>query len=153
MPEPSASAPAAAQETIASGIGARYGRTPARKRRDRWLLIGLGVFIVVVMACWTLWAGLDQVSGTGINADSGADQVVDAQHVKVSFTVSADAGASVACAVEAQNVEFAVTGWKVIQLPKSSKTTRSFTATVRTTEPSVSGSLDSCWASGTAGSR
>ncbi|HWD61232.1 MAG TPA: DUF4307 domain-containing protein [Humibacter sp.] len=151
MPEPTASAPATAQDasTASAGIGARYGRTAARKRRDRWLLIGLGAFIVVVMACWTVWAGLDQVNGTGVNADSGADQVVDAQHVKVSFTVSSDAGASVACAIEAQNVEFAVTGWKVVQLPKSSKTTRSFTTTVRTTEPSVSGSLDSCWRSAT----
>ena len=150
MSEPTASAPANAQDaSVASSIGARYGRTPARKRRDRWLLIGLGAFIVVVMACWTIWAGLDQVNGSGVNADSGADQIVDAQHVRVSFTVSAAAGASVACAVEAQNVEFAITGWKILQLPKSSKTTRSFTTTVRTTEPSVSGSLDSCWPSGT----
>ena len=157
MPEPTASAHSGARDDGAApgvtvsdaGIGARYGRTVARKKRDRWMLIGLGAFIVVVMACWTIWAGLDQVNGTGVNADGGANEVVDSQHVKVSFTVSADAGASVACAVEAQNVEFAITGWKVVQLPTSSKTTRSFTETVRTTEPSVAGSLDSCWLSGT----
>ena len=127
-------------------------RSSGRRLGDRifaTITAGSGAFIVVVMACWTIWAGLDQVNGTGVNADGGANEVVDSQHVKVSFTVSADAGASVACAVEAQNVEFAITGWKVVQLPTSSKTTRSFTETVRTTEPSVAGSLDSCWLSGT----
>ncbi|WP_168203752.1 DUF4307 domain-containing protein [Humibacter ginsenosidimutans] len=127
--------------------GARYGRTAATKRRDRWLLIALGAFIVVVMVCWTLWAGLDQVRGSSINVDTGANSVIDSQHVKVSFTVSADAGASVACAVEAEDVDFTITGWKVVQLPISSKTTRSFTETVRTSQPSVSGDVDSCWSS------
>ncbi|MGN6205173.1 DUF4307 domain-containing protein [Humibacter sp.] len=139
MPEPTASG--------APAVGARYGRTARTRRRDRWLLVALGVFIVVVVACWTVWAGLDQVRGSGITVDTGANQVLDNQHVKVSYTVSADAGASVACAIEAQDVDFTVTGWKIVQLPRSSQTTRSFTTTVRTMQPSVSGSVDSCWSS------
>lgn len=139
MPEPTASG--------APAVGARYGRTARTRRRDRWLLVALGVFIVVVVACWTVWAGLDQVRGSGITVDTGANQVLDDQHVKVSYTVSSDAGASVACAIEAQDVEFTVTGWKIVQLPRSSQTTRSFTTTVRTMQPSVSGSVDSCWSS------
>jgi len=109
--------------------------------------VALGAFIALAMVCWTLWAGLDQVQGSGIDVETGANQVLDDQHVRVSFTVSADAGVSVACAVEAQDVEFTVTGWKVVQLPPSPKTTRSFTTTVRTMQPSVSGSVDSCWSS------
>ncbi|GAB3609922.1 hypothetical protein GCM10027414_20470 [Humibacter ginsengiterrae] len=139
MPEPTASG--------APAVGARYGRTARTRSRDRWLLVALGVFIVVVVACWTVWAGLDQVRGSGITVDTGANQVLDDQHVKVSYTVSSDAGASVACAIEAQDVEFTVTGWKIVQLPRSSQTTRSFTTTVRTMQPSVSGSVDSCWSS------
>ncbi|MGN6198471.1 DUF4307 domain-containing protein [Humibacter sp.] len=139
MPEPTASG--------APAVGARYGRTARTRRRDRWLLVALGVFIVVVVACWTVWAGLDQVRGSGITVDTGANQVLDNQHVKVSYTVSVDAGASVACAIEAQDVDFTVTGWKIVQLPRSSQTTRSFTTTVRTMQPSVSGSVDSCWSS------
>ena len=139
MPEPTASG--------APAVGARYGRTARTRRRDRWLLVALGVFIVVVVACWTVWAGLDQVRGSGITVDTGANQVLDNQHVKVSYTVSADAGASVACAIGAQDVDFTVTGWKIVQLPRSSQTTRSFTTTVRTMQPSVSGSVDSCWSS------
>lgn len=139
MPEPTASG--------APAVGARYGRTARTRRRDRWLLVALGVFIVVVVACWTVWAGLDQVRGSGITVDTGANQVLDDQHVKVSYTVSSDAGASVACAIEAQDVEFTVTGWKIVQLPRSSQTTRSFTTTVHTMQPSVSGSVDSCWSS------
>ena len=139
MPEPTASG--------APAVGARYGRTARTRRRDRWLLVALGVFIVVVVGCWTVWAGLDQVRGSGITVDTGANQVLDNQHVKVSYTVSADAGASVACAIEAQDVDFTVTGWKIVQLPRSSQTTRSFTTTVRTMQPSVSGSVDSCWSS------
>ena len=145
MPEPTASD--AAGDTAPSLAGSRYGRTTHARRRDRWLLISLGAFIVVVMVCWTVWAGLDQLRGTGITVDTGANQVLDGQHVKVSFTVSANAGASVACAVQAQDVEFTVTGWKIVQLPRSQETTRTFTTTVRTMQPSVSGSVDSCWPS------
>lgn len=145
MPEPTASGAGAPSGSPA--VGSRYGRTERTRRRDRWLLVALGAFIVVVIACWTLWAGLDQVRGSGITVDTGANQVVDDQHVRVSFTVSANAGASVACAVEAQDVEFTVTGWKIVQLKRSTKTTRSFTTTVRTMQPSVSGSVHSCWSS------
>lgn len=143
MPEPTASGGG----DTAALVGSRYGRTAKTKRRDRWLLVALGAFIVIVMACWTVWAGLDQVRGSGITVSTGANQVLDDQHVKVTFTVSADAGASVACAVEAQDVEFTITGWKIVQLPQSSQTTRTFRTTLRTIEPSVSGSVDSCWSS------
>lgn len=148
MPDPTAPVagePGDGSRTV--DVGARYGRTASTKRRDRMLLIALGAVIVVVMVCWTLWAGLDQVRGSSVNVDTGANSVVDSQHVQVTFTVSAEAGASVACAIEAQDVEFTVTGWKIVQLPISQKTTRSFTETVRTSQPSVSGSVDSCWPS------
>ena len=147
MAEPTASAAGRGDVDRSAEVGARYGRTAATKRRDRWLLIVLGALIVVVMVCWTLWAGLDQVRGSSVNVDTGGYAIADSQHVTVTFTVSADAGASVACAIEAQDVEFAITGWRVVQLPISSKTTRSFTETVRTAQPSVSGSVDSCWPS------
>ena len=145
MPEPTASG--AGGPGGASAVGSRYGRTERTRRRDRWLLVALGAFIVVVMVCWTLWAGLDQLRGSGVSVDTGANQVVDSQHVTVSFTVSADADTWVACAVEAQDVDFTVTGWKIVQLAPSHKATRSVTATVRTAQPSVSGTVDSCWPS------
>jgi hypothetical protein len=144
VPEPTASG---AGGEAAELVGSRYGRTVKTRRRDRWLLVALGAFIVVVMACWTVWAGLDQVRGSGVNVSTGANQVLDDQHVRVTYTVSASAGASVACAVEAQDVEFTITGWKIVQLPRSSQTTRTFRTTLRTIEPSVSGSVDSCWPS------
>lgn len=148
MPDSTASGTPDGGGSGAAVVGSRYGRSERTRRRDRWLLIALGAFIVVVMACWTIWAGLDQVQGSGVSVETGPNQVVDDQHVKVGFTVQADAGVSVACAVEAQDVEFTVTGWKIVQLPISSKVTRSFTTTVRTVEPSVSGSVASCWPSG-----
>ncbi|GAB3803475.1 hypothetical protein GCM10028798_22430 [Humibacter antri] len=141
MPEPTASG--------VQAVGTRYGRTTRTRRRDRWLLALLGVVVVVLVACWAVWAGFGWVSGSGITVGTGATQVLDGQHVKVSYTVSAEAGASVACAIEAQDIDFTVTGWKVVQLPRSSQTTRSFTTTLRTMQPSVSGSVDSCWSSAT----
>ena len=102
MPEPTASAHSGARDDDAepgvtasdAGIGARYGRTAARKKRDRWMLIGLGAFIVVVMACWTIWAGLDQVNGTGVNAEqdfSKPSQLTLQQHaVGVGFAPACD---------------------------------------------------------------
>jgi hypothetical protein len=135
--------------------GARYGRTAGTRRRDVGLLIGLGAAVIVAIAAWLVWGGWnglnELVGGSGggpsISADSGSDNVLDARRVEVSYTVTAPAGVPVACAIEAEDVNFTVTGWKVVRLPISSETTRSFTTTVRTVAPSVTGDVSSCWSS------
>jgi hypothetical protein len=130
----------------ASQLAARYGRTADRRRREKWWLIGFGAAVAVVIVCWVIWAGLDSVGGT-LNATDSAHTVVDDHHVSVSFTVEADPGENAVCAIEAQNEDFAIVGWKVIEIPSSTERSRAFTEVVRTTERAVTGLVSDCWLS------
>ncbi|MCL2514867.1 MAG: DUF4307 domain-containing protein [Microbacteriaceae bacterium] len=130
-----------------SVLAGRYGNTASRRRFNRWVLIGLAVFIALVMVAWAIWG-----SGLGSKAQSlqftdTANNPIDASHITVSFAVDAPAHTAVACAVEAQNVDFTVVGYDVVHLPPSSQTHRVVTKSLITYERAVSGSLDKCWLS------
>jgi hypothetical protein len=122
----------------------RYGRTPARKQRDRRILwLGAAVFVVVLVA-WVVWAGLDGTKPS-IDARDIAHTIIDEHSVSVTFEVSVPAGTATSCAVEALNESFTVVGWKVIDLAPSEQYTRSFTEVLRTSELSNTGLIYRCW--------
>jgi hypothetical protein len=130
--------------TVSAELETRYGRTPARRKRERlFLWIGAAVF-VVVLAAWVVWAGLDGSKPTIETQDIGYS--VNNEHsVTVRFQVSVPTGTATSCAVEALNETFTVVGWKVIDLPPSDQYTRSFTEDVRTSELSTTGLIYRCW--------
>jgi hypothetical protein len=130
--------------TVSAELETRYGRTPARRKRERlFLWIGAAVF-VVVLAAWVVWAGLDGSKPTIETQDIGYS-VNDEHSVTVRFQVSVPTGTATSCAVEALNETFTVVGWKVIDLPPSDQYTRSFTEDVRTSELSTTGLIYRCW--------
>ncbi|MGG7465066.1 MULTISPECIES: DUF4307 domain-containing protein [unclassified Plantibacter] len=130
--------------TPQAALDARYGRTPGRAKRDRRILWIVAAAFVAVFAAWVVWAGLDG-SGPTIETRDTAHELVDATTVSVSFEVTAPPNTPLACAVKALNEQFAVIGWKVIELPVSAERTRNFTETVRTTEQSNTGLVSECW--------
>jgi hypothetical protein len=125
-------------------LAGRYGNTPARLFRTRWLFIGLGAFIAVVMIVWAVWVGLAP-SATSLTGAVGGTQIVNDHEVSVSVTVHAPAGTGVSCGIEAQNLAFTVVGYQVVDMPMGSATTRSVTVAVTTYEKPVAASLDTCW--------
>jgi len=127
-----------------AAIGARYGRSPARRRRTRLsaMLAGAGVLAVVV--AWVVWVGLLGPSASLGSRDLGYTMVGD-DAVEVRYEVTADAGATVSCALQALNDTFAIVGWKVVDLPPSDEGTRRFRETLRTSEPAVTGLIYRCW--------
>ncbi|GAA4158739.1 hypothetical protein GCM10022286_12070 [Gryllotalpicola daejeonensis] len=130
-----------------AALAGRYGDTAKRRTTTRWLLIGLGVFIAVVMIAWAIWgSGLGGASST-LQYTATASEAVDGSHMKVSFAVDAPANTAVSCAVEAQNVGFTVVGYDVVHLKPTPKTHQVVTKSLITYEPAVSGSLDKCWLS------
>lgn len=130
--------------TVSAELETRYGRTPARRKRERlFLWIGAAVF-VVVLAAWVVWAGLDG-SKPSIETQDIGYSVNDEHSVTVRFQVSVPTGTATSCAVEALNETFTVVGWKVIDLPPSDQYTRSFTEDVRTSELSTTGLIYRCW--------
>jgi hypothetical protein len=128
-------------------LAGRYGDTATRRGATRWLFIGLGAFIAVVMIAWAVWgSGLGSKSAT-LQYTATASDTIDAQHIAVSFTVDAPAHTAVSCAVEAQNLGFTVVGYDVVHLKPTAKTHQVVTKSLITYEPAVSGSLDKCWLS------
>jgi hypothetical protein len=127
-----------------SDIQSRYGRTPARRRRDRRTLWGLGGVFVVVLGAWVVWTGLDGAS-TQIEARDIGHTIIDEHTVSVTFEVSLPVTRTASCAVQALNESFSVVGWKIIDLPPSTLYTRSFTEILRTSTLSNTGLIYQCW--------
>lgn len=130
----------------APALDARYGRGPADRRRQRLLLTVVGAVFAVVLAAWVIWAGLDGTNGT-IEANDTGHRVVDDRSVRVTFELSVEPGTTVFCAVQALNEQFAIVGWKVVEIPPSTHRTRSLTQTVLTTERGNTGLIYRCWLS------
>jgi len=127
-----------------SAIEARYGRTPQRRRRGRVLAIAAIVAVLAVVTSWVVWVGLLGPDASLGTRDLGYSLVGD-DAVEVRYEVTADAGSTVSCALQALNSSFAIVGWKVVALPASEKGTRQFREPLRTSEPAVTGLIYRCW--------
>ena len=101
-----------------------------------------GLFLVVI--AWVLWVGLLGPSASLDSRDIGY-QLVGDNSVEVRYEVTADTGRNVSCAVEALAEDFSIVGWHVVELPPSDQRTRQFRATLRTTQPAVTGLIYRCW--------
>lgn len=129
---------------MTTDLDARYGRGTDVTLRTRVIAIVAGVAGLVAVIAWVVWGGLLGPSASLEARDLGHEIVSDSR-VRVSFEVTADAGAEVGCAVQALNESFTVVGWKVIALPVSEQRTRSLSEELRTTERAVSGLIYRCW--------
>jgi hypothetical protein len=127
-----------------SAVAERYGRTPTdRRRRFRLGVIAAAAVLAVVVA-WVIWVGLFSPSANLETRDTGyairADSTVD-----IRFEVTTDPGTAVSCALQALNEQFAIVGWKIVELPPGDDRTRAFVENIRVTEPAVTGLIYRCW--------
>ena len=129
---------------MSTAIEERYGRSPARRRRARVLAGIMGAAVLVVVGAWVVWAGLFGPGASLGTRDLGYS-LIGEDAVEVHYEVTAGAGASVSCALQALNSTFAIVGWKVIAIPPSDQGTRQFRETLRTSEPAVTGLIYRCW--------
>jgi len=125
-------------------IEARYGRGPVRRRRTRLIAIVAAAGVLGVVIAWVVWAGLLGPDASLGSRDLGYSVTGD-DAIEVRYEVTADAGASVSCALQALNSTFAIVGWKVVAIPPSDQGTRQFRETLRTSEPAVTGLIYRCW--------
>ena len=127
-----------------SRIAARYGRTPAKKRRDRLLSLVAGAAAAIIVVAWVLWAGLDQASGT-LDAEDKGSTIVNARAVRISYQVSMPVGKTASCALQVQNKAHGIVGWRIVTVPASTRYTTSYTNTVLSSEQGVTGLIYRCW--------
>jgi hypothetical protein len=127
-----------------STIAARYGRTPERKRRLRWIYIGSAVAAAAVLTGWAVWSGLAQVSGT-VDAVDGGSTILSDRSVSISYQVSMTPGDTASCALQVQNAAHAIVGWRIVKIPASTHSTTTHTHVVLSSERAVTGLIYSCW--------
>ena len=119
----------------------RYGRR--RRGAPRWgivVAIALGVIATALFGWMTIASTLDDVG-----ADATGHQIIDDRTVVVNFQITAPIGRSVACALEAQDVEHGIVGWKIVEYPASDEHARAFQETIPTTARATTGLVNSCW--------
>ena len=128
---------------MTTALDDRYGRTP-RRIRSRWLAIIVGALVLVVVAAWVLWVGLLSAPASIETQDIGAT-IIDASTVELREGVTVDPGTRVTCSFQALDGDFAIVGWKVVELPAAAERSRVITERLRTSAPAVSGLIGSCW--------
>jgi hypothetical protein len=119
----------------------RYGRT--RSPRRRWA-IGAAAAVGAIVVGLFLWTTVSS-SLDAVDVDTTGFEIVDEHSVVLSFQVTAPVGRAVACAIEAQDEEHGVVGWRVVELPASQEHAQAFRETIPTTAPATTGFVNSCW--------
>lgn len=125
--------------TTARELDERYGRTA--KRRMPWIIGGILATAVVVAFGWMTVAN----SMNSVDSDSLGFDVVDEHSVTLRFQFTAPRGADVACAVEAQDEEFGVVGWRIVEIPASQDHTQALSVSIPTVALATTGLVKSCW--------
>ena len=127
--------------TTQQKLDSRYGRTSPARRRG-WMVASSAVAAVVValFAWMTIAAAADDV-----HVDATGYAVVDEHTVEVNFQITAPPGRDVACALEAQDEEHGVVGWRVVEFPASEDHASAFVETVPTISEATTGLVNACW--------
>lgn len=126
-----------------SAVAERYGRTPTNRRRRLTIAIVAATGGIAVVVAWVIWVGLFSPVVGLESRDTG--YTTYAESVDIRFEVTTDPGQRVSCALQALNEQFAIVGWKVVELPPGDDRSRAFVENVRTTEPAVTGLIYRCW--------
>lgn len=127
--------------TTQAMLDERYGRTRSPARR--WAIVAaivVAAAIVGMFAWFTVANSLDAV-----DADTTGFEVVDEHSVALRFQVTAPPGRAIACALEAQDEEHGIVGWRIVELPASDEHARAFDEVVPTTAEATTGLVNSCW--------
>jgi hypothetical protein len=127
-----------------AALDARYGRSPGKRRRDRWIAVGGAIAVAIVIGAWVIWAGLDMASG-GLDSQDIGHHVLNDREVSISYQVTMPPGSTASCALEVENEAHAIVGWKIIDIPASTTSTNAFKNVVRSSELGVTGLIYRCW--------
>jgi hypothetical protein len=119
----------------------RYGR--GRSASRRWAIFGglAAAVVAVVLFAWMTVAN----SLNAVSAETTGFEVTSGHEVSLRFQVSAPAGRSIACALEAQDEQHGVVGWRVVEYPASDMPVRAFQESLPTAAEATTGLVNACW--------
>lgn len=119
----------------------RYGRRRSPVRRA----IGIAALAAVLLAAGAFAWSTAVAAGERAEATTTGFEVVDERTVAIAFQVTAPAGRAFACALEAQDEDHGIVGWRVVEFEASELASRAFRETVPTTAVATTGLVNACW--------
>jgi hypothetical protein len=119
----------------------RYGRTRSPARR--WVIAGAVVLAVAVVGLFGWFTVSDSLDA--VDSDATGFEIVDEHSVVLSFQITAPPGRSVARAIEAQDEDHGVVGWRVVEIPASESHAHALREVIPTTAEATTGFVNSCW--------
>lgn len=129
-------------QTTAERLADRYGRGPASgARRAVWVVVAV---LVAAVVGWVAWSTVSNAMRS-VDYDTLGFHDLDEHAVTVEFQVVANPGTAYACAIEAQDAEHGVVGWRVVEYGATDAHTRRFSETIPTVSEATTGLVTSCW--------
>lgn len=141
MSIPETAAPA---RTPDEDLAERYGRTRSSRIRAGVFVAASALIFAILFAAWLVWGGLLGAPAQFEARDTG-HRIVSDSRVEVSWQFTVEPGTDARCAVQALNSTFGIVGWKVVDVPASTRRIRELSETVATTELAVTGLIYQCW--------
>ncbi|MEV8272477.1 DUF4307 domain-containing protein [Microbacterium sp. NPDC077184] len=127
--------------TTQEQLDRRYGRR--RTTSARWAIGGAAAVgaILAGLLGWTVVSG----SIDAIDVRSTGFVVEDDGRVTIDFQLTSPPGRSIACALEAQDEEHGVVGWRIVEYAAAADHARAFRESVRTVSEATTGFVNDCW--------
>jgi hypothetical protein len=126
------------QPTLTPPAG-RYGPA-ARSHTARRVWIVVGVVVVLGILAFVTRGLL----ANPVHWQDYGYKVVDDGHIRVTFDVTKPKGATATCTVQALSGSFGQVGVQTVTVPPGSESTVRMTVEIRTAEPAVTGTVQSC---------
>lgn len=120
----------------------RYGRRGRTPRAIAAWIVG-GVAALALLG-YVIWGTLAQ-SFASVDADTVGFTTPDAHSITITFQVTLPTATSFACALEAQDEDHGIVGWRIVEYAADPAHTRTFVETLPTTAPATTGLVRSCW--------
>jgi hypothetical protein len=119
----------------------RYGRGKTQKR-DRAMVIGLGSIFLIAFLIWAV-VFVVQDANRVTHRDIGYT-ILSESRAEIIFEVTRKPGAKVSCTLQVLNQNFAIVGYKTLEIAPSQSKSQVISTTINTTELGVSGLVDEC---------
>ena len=125
--------------SVQAKLDRRYGRQASK--RMPWILGSVLAAMTVAILAWFTIEG----TMNAVDADATGFQVHDAHSVTVRFQVTVAPGSPVACALEAQDTEHGVVGWRIVEYAASDAHTQRYEESIPTVAEATTGLVSACW--------
>jgi hypothetical protein len=119
----------------------RYGRTRSRGRIAWWIVLG---GLAVALLTYVGWSTVAQ-SMNSVDYDTTGFTFTDDRSITVDFQVTTHPDTGFVCALEAQDEDHGIVGWRVIEYPGAPTRAQRLSESIPTTASATTGFVTSCW--------